>query len=617
MIDKSPKPHFYKGQLSEKARRTLGKKASLNLRRKKASKKVVPDPAKDWSTTRVKDELTGLVSFDFCGPTTGGGTFEATIPAEQRDELKRVRKALRSYDAALPDNIDDSLKFVEKLFDRANVSPLVATTKPGFTETGKGFVLGARMVGDAVDRYLWLGEEHSTLGQTSGTLDGWDEEVGKLLQYSTFATLAVLVVLASPIPAYILSRKSEDPNWRPVVSETAIFNFAGESASGKTLASAIAASLSGGPGDRGKWDFSRRGLEEYLHTRNQVGAIFDDVEKHTGESMTLRRAITTVTQSLPDGASKIVSRVARDLGVPRLTWSTFGLSSSPRPIQEMAREEGWIRSLGEQVRFIALRVPPSIDGGIIDNPPLGIRDVAEFSRRIVTRMERGIALHFGHVMPAWIEVLLAADHAGTLLAWQDHFVKNAARVGSGYDVRFAAKFGLLYAVGKLAVAQGVLPLPGKWPGIAVYRGYRNALLAAQGNEALTAKALTRFLSALKESDRLVAISGKLGSNPPQLSDRHVGVTLQHKGEPVVGVLDSALVQLAGDRHIASSLIKLLATHGAYAGGQGHAGTSQIGHPLLIKGTLVQKPRFWLFKANALAALAKTTDKGEQDSPSRL
>jgi hypothetical protein len=87
--------------------------------------------------------------------------------------------------------------------------------------------------------------------------------------------------------------------------------------------------------------------------------------------------------------------------------------------------------------------------------------------------------------------------------------------------------------------------------------------------------------------------------------------LAHKGEQVVGVLDSALVQLAGDRHIRDSLIKLLETHGAYDGGQGHAGTSQIGHPLIINGTLVQKPRFWLFRAKALAALAKAMDSGEQ------
>jgi hypothetical protein len=233
--------------------------------------------------------------------------------------------------------------------------------------------------------------------------------------------------------------------------------------------------------------------------------------------------------------------------------------------------------------------------------------VAEFSRRTAQQMERGIALHFGHIMRAWIEVLLADDHAGTLLASQDHFVKLAARAGSGYDARFASKFGLLYAAGRHAVKHDVLPWAAEWPGIAAYRGYRNALLAAQGEAALTAKALEHLLSALRESDRLVVISGKLGSNPPQLNDRHVGVSLEHKGERVIGVLDAALVQLAGDRHIRDSVVKLLGAHGAYAGGQGHAGTAQIGRPLIIKGTLVQKPRFWLFRAKALAASAKAMD----------
>jgi len=91
---------------------------------------------------------------------------------------------------------------------------------------------------------------------------------------------------------------------------------------------------------------------------------------------------------------------------------------------------------------------------------------------------------------------------------------------------------------------------------------------------------------------------------------HLGVTLEHKGEEAVGIRDSALVRPVGDRQIARSLIKLLGTHGAYAGGQGHAGTSQIGRPLLIKGTLVQKPRFWLFRAKALAVLAKAMDSRE-------
>jgi hypothetical protein len=213
-------------------------------------RKSCPTRADGWSATRVKDQQSGLVSFVISGPTNDGDTFQVSIPAEQREEQMRVRKTLRSYDAALPGQVDDDLAFIEALFDGANVSPLIATTKPGFTDTGKGFVLGAQMLGDAADRYLWLGEDYSTLGQTSGTRQGWNEEVGKLLQYSSFATIAVLIVLASPVRDYVLSRKSDDPRWRPAVSETAI---AGDSGSGKTLAISIAAGLSGDSSDRAKW----------------------------------------------------------------------------------------------------------------------------------------------------------------------------------------------------------------------------------------------------------------------------------------------------------------------------------------------------------------------------
>ena len=146
---------------SEKARGTAHKRSralSLNLaaaklrRRKKLSKKIVPDAADGWSATRVKDEQTDLVSFVICGPTRGGDTFRVSIPAEQREEQKRVRKTLRSYDAALPGQVDDDLAFLDELFDGANLSPRIATSKPGFTDAGKGFVLGAQMLGDAAEQ---------------------------------------------------------------------------------------------------------------------------------------------------------------------------------------------------------------------------------------------------------------------------------------------------------------------------------------------------------------------------------------------------------------------------------------------------------------------------------
>jgi hypothetical protein len=137
----------------------------------------------------------------------------------------------------------------------------------------------------------------------------------------------------------------------------------------------------------------------------------------------------------------------------------------------------------------------------------------------------------------------------------------------------------------------------------------------QGDAALTAKALARLISA--EPNRLVAIDEELVSETPRLKDHHFGVTLEQQGRAGRRRSRQSVGAAGRDRQIARSLIKLLEANGVYAGDKGHAGTSQIGRPLLIKGALVQKPRFWLFRAKALVALANASDGQEQRSVNRL
>ena len=125
MTDKSQTTNVGYGQLSEKARRTLheaSRPLSINLAATKlhaeAPRKSCPTLPRAGRRRGVKDEQTDLVSFDICGPTRGGDTFQVSIPAEQREELKRVRKTLRSYDAALPGQVDDDLEFHRKAVRR-------------------------------------------------------------------------------------------------------------------------------------------------------------------------------------------------------------------------------------------------------------------------------------------------------------------------------------------------------------------------------------------------------------------------------------------------------------------------------------------------------------------
>ena len=87
------------------------------------------------------------------------------------------------------------------------------------------------------------------------------------------------------IPRYIELRQSSKKTCGHAVSETATFNFVGESASGKTLAAMVAASVTGNPRETDRnGTLPGAAYEEYLESRNEIGAIFDDVEKSASAS---------------------------------------------------------------------------------------------------------------------------------------------------------------------------------------------------------------------------------------------------------------------------------------------------------------------------------------------
>lgn len=305
-----------------------------------------------------------------------------------------------------------------------------------------------------------------------------------------------------------------------------------------------------------------------------------------------------VTQYVCDGASKEMSEVVAEKGLPRLTWSEFGLSSSPRPMDELARAEKSIRSPGEKLRFIDLLLPPAEEGGIIDCAPQGV-DVLEFSRATVDEMEKGFLRHYGHVMPAWINLLLSEDYSLRLIELQDRFVRHMAAGELGWDIRHARKFGALYAVGKLAVDKGLLPWSKAWPQKAVSSCYTNAIRATQGEEGLVQKALERSMAIAFDPRRIVDVTARKTGAIPVITKSHAGIIATHKKKTVIGLLERSLLEIAGDKKMAGALIAELDAMGDYIGGHGHAGTAQIAIPMIIDGERSEKPRFWLIAYNSL------------------
>ena len=236
---------------------------------------------------------------------------------------------------------------------------------------------------------------------------------------------------------------------------------------------------------------------EYLELRNEIGAIFDDVEKHIGEQLTLEKAIAIVTQSVPDGQSKEISKIVHAQGLDQKSWSTFALSSSPKPMGDLIKK----RSQGHKVRFMDIILPPRSAGGIIDNPPNGL-DRVEFAKSTVREIEEIIASNYGHLFPRWIKLLLSTDLSDEILQLIDKFVLGVRGNESGYEQRFARKFGILYAAGN----HGLLNWPEGWPAKAIAKCYRNAKAASRRDEVRVETAITRLQQAVTDGRFVSAMS---------------------------------------------------------------------------------------------------------------
>jgi Domain of unknown function (DUF927) len=260
-----------------------------------------------WKATRLIDERSGnsCIGIDFPRRQRKPG-FEV-FDDDLAEQPQRVRTLLKSRGAAFTGTKKEQIEFVRGPLRNVPPKPLTLAMKPGLRGRN-GFVLGKVVLGTAKGRFRWrphtIGNS-GEIGDHAGSDVDWESNVGNLALKSGFLTFGLCVPLACPLPSYVLANSRQR-----LLSEAAVFNFSGESGSGKTSIVRAAAGVFGPPGLLRKWDFSRRGLEEEMESRNDLAAVFDDVETHTEEASLLRTALRNMNQIPTSGQSKLLSQHA-------------------------------------------------------------------------------------------------------------------------------------------------------------------------------------------------------------------------------------------------------------------------------------------------------------------
>jgi uncharacterized protein (DUF927 family) len=408
-----------------------------------------------WLAVRLIDEPTQNTLIGITYPRNGGGDDFTAFDSDLIEKPAELRLALKKKGAKFSGSKKDQEKFIGKLLAGMRPDEFVLTSKPGFR--GDGFVLGPKMLGNARKKFRWLPDpDHAGVGEVAGTLDGWKRDVAMVATHSSFAVTAILIALASCLRTYVDERITTTKGLRPLTTEGGVINYSGHSSSGRSTLGLMANGVHGLPNAVFEWDFTRRGLDEGAASRNNVAFVVDDTEKHVETEMPLKTALRLVNQIVPKGKSKAIAGSARDK-YPALTWSEFGISSSPLPLDTIAADVNWKRSPGEKVRFIDVPVPHPDDAGIFNRLSGSTDERVEKGKQLIKDMESGIARNYGRLLPAWIDFLLIKNRALRVQRLVESFVRRVAGQGNGYETRMAMKFGIFYAAGKLAVEAGLLP----------------------------------------------------------------------------------------------------------------------------------------------------------------
>lgn len=325
--------------------------------------------------------------------------------------------------------------------------------------------------------------------RTQGTLEGWQDQLGRLCEGNSRLALAVSAAFAGPL-LHLFGQESGG------------FHFTGNSSVGKSTLLMAAGSVCGGGGQSGfvrTWRTTDNSLEAVAPAHNDALLCLDEI------GQVAPSAAAGIAYMLANGQGK--GRARKD-GSSRLmhSWRVIFLSTGELKFEQKVREEKNQRFMaGQSVRVVDIPADAGARLGAFENLH-GFRDGKAFSEHL----NRAALAYYGLPFRRYLE-LLTTDRDNfkeKANVWLRRFEAEACPPhADGQVKRVANRFGLLAAAGELATEMGILPWrPGCelsaakrcfWDWITARGGMRSAeMLAAiaRVREYLSSHGASRFES---------------------------------------------------------------------------------------------------------------------------
>ena len=466
------------------------------------------EPTKKWRVRLIKRQMTGKFEIEIGFRTRDRRPQIARIDAALRSDFNRIRRELDSRHARLPNDKRQALAFVEDLIRQTPTAPVIACASPCFCNRATGFVMPHKQYGSAPGAFVWDSTSAPPdFGAMRGDLRDHARDVLLPALSSPYLTFAILTPLASMLLGYV-----EQKVGVRLLSETAIFHFAGESSSGKTTLARAAEWVFGPPNIETDYEASERGIAEHAYRRNNLALVVDDTESLGLDDVQIWSSMQKIAHHVTRGRCRAISGRAARADLPEITWACFGISTGPESFADLAARLHHRRH-GDRVRILDIKLPPMEAGGIFGSAVTALGKHVEDLAAMVTQIENSMLRCYGVLIDAWIEYLISHDVAARVQQLVDEFVNANAGGEDGLEQRFAKKYAVHVAAGVIGVEAGLLPWPLNWPMRAVRHCYLNSRAIRDPEGVAVNRALKRLAGALASRSRFPRVAEARGRYP--------------------------------------------------------------------------------------------------------
>ncbi|WP_051271837.1 DUF927 domain-containing protein [Fundidesulfovibrio putealis] len=299
----------------------------------------------------------------------------------------------------------------------------------------------------------------------AGSLQDWQEAIGRYCPGNTRLVLAVSAALAAPL----LKLTGE---------ESGGFHLVASSSCGKTTALRVAGSVCGGGGINGylrQWRATDNALESVSSGACDCFVTLDEIGQADAKTA------GAVAYMLTNGQGKARSRRDGTARKPQ-EWRVLFMSTGEITLADKVREDGRGRVMaGQQVRVVDIQADAGAGFGLFENVH-GFDGSAAFVRHL---NEKAKSI-YGSPLRAFLDKLAGRidEFSQAAPAFIREFMAEVCPCDADGQVsRVAGRFGLVAAAGELGISLEVLPWPKGEARQAAARCFRDWLDARGGSGA--------------------------------------------------------------------------------------------------------------------------------------